>query len=198
LIPKFPTVGRIPVGKQAAIGRHILSDEYVQRLLSTPVCIEEKLDGKTVGTDLVEGYVIYGEWLKVRHSIEYDMLPAWIVGFDVLEVESGKFLDRQRKERVLQECGIPCAPLIYEGRIEDVEQLLQFLDRRSAYSSVANIEGIVVKNYGLQLMGKIVTYEFITGIETHYLRSKTILNRLRTPLGDVSDLAMSLDGWQWA
>jgi ATP-dependent RNA circularization protein (DNA/RNA ligase family) len=198
IVPKFPEVFRIPVGKQGLIGRHVMSEADVNRLLSDEVVIEEKLDGKTLGTAFIEGYIIYGEFLKWKHSIRYDKLPSWIVGFDVLDLKTKSFLNRERKESILTEFSIPIAPLIFKGRVKSKEDLTKFLKRNSAFSTNSNIEGIVVKNYSKQIMGKIVTYEFITGIEKHWMKQKREMNRLDVLSLKASDLAMNPYYWEYA
>jgi len=196
-VPAFPKIYRIPVGKQSLIGRHIMSEEEVERLLSDPVVIEEKLDGKTVGTAIIEGYIIYGEFLKWKHSIYYDRLPSWIVAFDVLELKMRRFLSRREKEEFLSQYGIPVAPLICEAEITRKEDLIGFLDRQSEFSTRSKIEGVVVKNYRKQIMGKIVSYEFLTGIEKHWTKKKREMNRLDLSIPRPADLTFTLEGWEY-
>ena len=197
-VPAFPKVYRIPVGKQGLIGRRIMSEEEVERLLSDPVVIEEKLDGKTVGTAIIEGYIVYGEFLKWKHSIYYDRLPSWIVAFDVLELKTGRFLNRREKEEFLSQYGIPVAPLICEAEIARKEDLIGFLDRRSEFSTRSKIEGVVVKNYRKQIMGKIVSHEFLTGMEKHWTEKKREMNRLDLSLPKPAEIAFTLECWEYA
>lgn len=196
-VPAFPKVYRIPVGKQGLIGRRIMSEEEVERLLSDHVVIEEKLDGKTVGTAIIEGFVVYGEFLKWKHSIFYDRLPSWIVAFDVLDLKNGFFLDREEKEEFLECYHISVAPLIYRGKIRK-EELTSFLDRRSRFSTKSKIEGIVVKNYRKQIMGKIVSYEFLTGMGKHWTEKRREMNRLDLSLPRPAEIAFTLEGWEYA
>ena len=197
-VPPFPKIKRIPVGRQGLIGRRVMSEEEAVKLLSDPLVIEEKLDGKTVGTAIIEGYVVYGEFLKWKHSILYDRLPGWIVAFDVLDLEKGLFLDRKEKERFLNRYRIPAAPLIYEGEIRSKEELVRFLNRRSKFSARSKIEGVVVKNYRRQIMGKIVSYEFLTGMEKHWTEKKREMNRLNLSLPRPAEIAFTLECWEYA
>jgi len=118
----------------------------------------------------------------------------------VLDTTTGRFLSREGKERVLEEARIPIVPLIYKGRVATKEDLLAFLEVPSAFSTKLFIEGIVVKNYKAQLMGKIVTYEFLTGLEKepHWLKRKREMNRVTLIPFFVSSVAMSLEGWEYA
>ena len=191
---KFLKVERLPIGKQGQIGRHLMSQHEMHLLLTGKVVIEEKLNGKTVGTMQRPGHTIYGEYLALKHSIVYDALPAWIVAFDVYDHNAGRFLDRKAKLQVLETVGVPCVPLIYEGEIKTVDELIALLDRQSAFSTKSRIEGIVIKNYPIQLMGKVVSYEFLTGIEKHWTKSAIVRNKFRSP-STASPLALSLIGW---
>ena len=194
---KFPKVKRIPLGKQALIGRNVMTLPEAKKLLSGEVVIEEKLDGKTVATDLYPGYIIYGEYMRFKHSIQYDKLPAWIVGFDVYDLTTKKFLPRKKKQLILNIVGIPCVPLIFQGHIAKLSELTKFLKRKSRFSVSSNLEGIVVKNYSNQLMGKLVRYEFLKGIEKHWTKQPMVENAL-SGLPMASPLAMSLNGWKYA
>jgi ATP-dependent RNA circularization protein (DNA/RNA ligase family) len=174
-----------------------MDEVRMQKLLFGTDEIEEKLDGKTVGTGFLPGYVIYGEYLKYRHSVKYDKLPAWIIGFDVLDLNTGRLLEREEKTKLFQNLGLPCVPLLFKGRIQSPQELTAFLERKSAFSTTEKIEGVVIKNYGAQLFGKIVSYEFITGIEKHWTKQQITLNQLgQKPFA--SPLAMSTDLWTQA
>lgn len=42
----------------------------------------------------LKGKLVFGEWMRVRHSLEYDLLPDWFIAFDVYDLEKGQsFLD---------------------------------------------------------------------------------------------------------
>jgi len=61
-------------------------------------------------------YVLYGEWLYAKHSVYYDLLPHYFLEFDVLDTETGTFLDTPRRAELL--AGLPVAPVkvLYAGR----------------------------------------------------------------------------------
>jgi len=196
-VQNYQKIDRLPIGLQGKIGRNIMDEAKMQRLLSGTVEIEEKLDGKTIGTSFLPKYVIYAEYLKYRHSVKYDKLPAWIIGFDMLDLNTGRLLEREEKTRLFRNIGLPCVPLLFKGRIKSQQELTAFLERKSVFSTTEKIEGIVIKNYDAQLFGKIVSYEFITGIEKHWTKQQIILNQLRQKLV-VPSLAMSTELWTQA
>jgi hypothetical protein len=61
-------------------------------------------------------YVLYGEWLYAKHTIYYDALPHYFLEFDVLDAETGEFLDTPRRAELL--AGLPVTPVrvLFAGR----------------------------------------------------------------------------------
>ena len=43
---------------------------------------------------LLDRYVLFGEWCYARHSVSYDRLPDWFVGFDIYDKVTSRFLGR--------------------------------------------------------------------------------------------------------
>jgi len=169
---KLP-IFRIPLGER--IGRKkYLNEEEVKRLLDGEIIIEEKLDGKAVMNRIGE-YEVYFEFMKWKHSIFYNKLPAWEILLDV--VKDGRVLPYDFKLEFARKHGFHAAPLIYRGRINNLQELVRFLDRKSAFGE-ETIEGIVVKNYRNQVFGKLVRKEFYEGIEEHWLRKPKVMNRI--------------------
>src|SRR5436309_3513434 len=41
---------------------------------------------------LGDRFVMYGEWLYAKHTIFYDLLPAYFLEFDLLDTQTGDFL----------------------------------------------------------------------------------------------------------
>jgi hypothetical protein len=61
-------------------------------------------------------YVCYGEWTYAKHTVFYDGLPSYFIEFDVLDTESGRFLDTPARRSLFKGTSIHSAPVIYEGR----------------------------------------------------------------------------------
>ena len=59
------------------------------------------------------GLMLYGEWCCARHSVPYDNLPDWFLGFDVFETATRRFWSVDRRNSVLlrQACVGPKYPL---------------------------------------------------------------------------------------
>jgi len=171
----YVKVRRIPMGGKIARKRYLTEDETAE-LLSGQVVIEEKLDGKTEASEC-DDRIVFGEFLKWRHSIRYDRLPAWFIAFDVYDPTSGLFLDYDSKTAFLARNGFAMTPLIFRGQVTSQQGLVRFLGA-SKFASDGYAEGIVIKNYPKQLFGKLVRTEFIEGITTHWLRRRREMNRL--------------------
>lgn len=60
-------------------------------------------------------YVVYGEWLYAKHTVYYDALPHYFLEFDVLDTDTGAFLDTPARAALL--AGLPVVPVkvLYAG-----------------------------------------------------------------------------------
>lgn len=84
-------------------------------------------------------YIMYGEWMYAKHSIYYDMLPHYFLEFDVLDRETGKFLDTPSRHHLLQDLPICSVPVLATGSFHSCDEILQFLGN-SNYISVHHID----------------------------------------------------------
>lgn len=93
---------------------------------------------------LTTRYILYGEWMFAKHTIYYDRLPHYFMEFDILDRESGNFLDTEARERLLA----PVRPqvvsvrVLYAGLLPSYEAMLGYLgpsafvhDDENAYRS---------------------------------------------------------------
>ncbi|MBQ3079979.1 MAG: RNA ligase family protein [Clostridia bacterium] len=76
---------------------------------------------------LSERYIMYGEWMYAKHSIYYDALPDYFMEFDVLDRETGEFLDTKRRHEILSGLPVSHVPVLSEGRFQRMEDVLKFL-----------------------------------------------------------------------
>lgn len=72
---------------------------------------------------LADRFVMYGEWMYAKHSVYYDALPHYFMEFDILDVQSGAFLDTARRAQLL--AGLPVVPVkvLYAGEFPGEEAL---------------------------------------------------------------------------
>ncbi|MCW5983352.1 MAG: RNA ligase family protein [Bryobacteraceae bacterium] len=86
-------------------------------------------------------YVMYGEWLYARHTIYYDELPHYFVEFDLLDRESGTFLDTVERAAILDGSTVVSAPVLHEGPLRTLDGLIG----RSRFASSEAMEGLYIK-----------------------------------------------------
>lgn len=125
------------------------------------------------------GHIIYGEWLRAQHNIFYDKLSDYFLAFDIWD--GNRFLDLYNRSEFLNKLGFAEVPFIYSGDDLDVEDILCVADglsisNKSRFSSNEIFEGVVIKNYEKNLMGKYVRREFPESID--WLELPLVENRL--------------------
>lgn len=47
---------------------------------------------------LSDRYILFGEWCYAKHSIFYNQLPDWFVGFDVFDSRKNRFVSREARD----------------------------------------------------------------------------------------------------
>ena len=60
-------------------------------------------------------FVLYGEWCYAKHRSYYDALPDWFVGFDVLDLETNRFLGTAARDEILVSCRAATVPRLWQG-----------------------------------------------------------------------------------
>ena len=85
-------------------------------------------------------YIMYGEWMYAKHTVFYDALPDYFMEFDILDRESGVFLDTAHRRAITEEIGIVSSvPVLAEGVFRSAKEILSYLGR-SAYVTDARTE----------------------------------------------------------
>lgn len=121
---------------------------------------------------LLEGWLYYGEYLKSeRHNtIRYGRVPNnHIALFAVYNDFNKDFHNYNEIVRASQKLDLDVAPLIFQGKVNSIEELKDNINRISHFGK-EKVEGFVVKNYNEQLliggqvipilMGKYVSEDF--------------------------------------
>lgn len=127
---------------------------------------------------LTDRYILFGEWCYARHTVFYDRLPDWFLGFDVYDKRVGRFLSCGRRDALFLATRICQVPTIERAAITipDLRRLLS----RSKFSNQQS-EGLYLRlDQGdwLAQRAKIVHPAFIQSIEQHWFRSGIKPNRL--------------------
>jgi len=122
---------------------------------------------KSVRHLLVPGWTYRGEYLaKPKHNtLVYDRIPQNnIIIFDINPAEED-YLPHGDKVIYAARIGLETVPLLFEGNLNEVQQVRDMLDRVSCLGG-QKIEGVVVKNYELfgddkkAMFGKFVSEAF--------------------------------------
>jgi len=92
---------------------------------------------------LGDGYVLYGEWLRRRHAVPYERLPAELVGLDVFDRSDGDFLNIHARDALLERMGVARPPLRFRGTLTSLDRLEQLFGPSAFADSKA--EGLVIR-----------------------------------------------------
>ena len=129
---------------------------------------------------LCGGLVLFGEWCYARHTVPYDALPGWFLGFDMYEVTTGKYWTVDRRNEWLRQRCIASVPEVARGNF--LKKQLQALLGRSHVGHVP-MEGLYLRREFdgyLQTRAKVVNSIFEQQIEEHWTRRPVVPNRLAT------------------
>lgn len=107
------------------------------------------------------GLILFGETM-VKHTLDYDWerVPP-ILFFDVLDTNTGKFLNYEEKMRVFKELDLPTVPVVMVEKAKKLREM-QIDDKfvpKSQYRD-GYAEGVVFKNYARGIFAKYVRSEF--------------------------------------
>lgn len=72
-------------------------------------------------------YILYGEWMYAKHSIYYDALPHYFMEFDILDRETGRFLDTPSRRALTGKMPVRSVPVLAEGGFSRPEEVLRYL-----------------------------------------------------------------------
>ena len=122
----------------------------------------------------LEGYSVYGEWMKAQHGIYYTQLPEWFIAYDLLDQKSGYFLAPKSARKLLVEAGFVVPEVRYIGEIEDYDQFEEMANMPAAWAE-GKAEGIYVKVDNVEVVThrfKMVRQDFVRG---QFWDGKTLL-----------------------
>ena len=72
-------------------------------------------------------YIMYGEWMYAKHTVFYDRLPHYFLEFDILDRETGRFLDTDTRHAMLADAPVVSVPVLGRGAFQTREALLKLL-----------------------------------------------------------------------
>lgn len=84
---------------------------------------------------LSDRYIVFGEWLYLKHTIFYDRLPHYFMEYDIYDRMKNNFLSTQARSNLLKNYGfISSVRVIEEGCYQNAHQLFELV-RNSAFTS---------------------------------------------------------------
>jgi hypothetical protein len=122
--------------------------------------------------------MLFGEWCHAMHSIRYDRLPDWFLGFDVYDRAEGRFWETARRDALLAALELHPVPRLAAGRF-DLPALRGLLG--SSRVGGGPMEGLVVRTEDAgwtEARGKLVRAEFTQAIDAHWSRGGLVRNEL--------------------
>ncbi len=133
----------------------------------------------TLFEQLTDRYILFGEWCYAQHTVSYDQLPDWFLGFDMYDKGEGQFFSCARRDDVFREIGVSSVPKLEYGHFTLLE-LCELLSQSQFGERPA--EGLYLRHdQGDWLLErtKLVRPAFIQSVEEHWSRSGVKANRLR-------------------
>ncbi len=128
---------------------------------------------------LTDRYILFGEWCYAQHSVVYNRLPDWFLGFDIYDKITLRFLSCTRRDEIFRAIGIFQVPRVDCGRF-----MLEELTGLLASSQVGDqpAEGLYLRfdqDGWLEQRAKLVRPAFIQSVEQHWTRSALKTNQLK-------------------
>jgi ATP-dependent RNA circularization protein (DNA/RNA ligase family) len=128
---------------------------------------------------LSDRYILFGEWCYAQHSVFYDCLPDWFLGFDIYDKQSNRFLSSARRDEFFKKMFIAQVPIIARGCFS-YSELKSLLSQSKLTGQPA--EGLYLRFDQGDWLGrraKLVRPAFIQSVAQHWSRSAVKPNRLR-------------------
>ncbi len=128
---------------------------------------------------LTDQYILFGEWCYAQHSVFYDNLPDWFLGFDIFNKERLRFLSCSKRDALFRDIGISGIPGITKGHFT-LSELKGMLSISRLCDKPA--EGIYLRfdqEDWLKQRAKLVRSEFIQSVGWHWTRGGIKINQLK-------------------
>lgn len=92
-------------------------------------------------------YIMYGEWMYAKHTVFYDKLPHYFLEFDILDRETGRFLDTPARHAMLLDLPVVSVPVLKNGTFKNLSDLRDLIGQ-SCFIKDGHIE--FLKEYCIQ------------------------------------------------
>jgi len=128
---------------------------------------------------LTDRYILFGEWCYAQHSVSYDQLPDWFLGFDIYDKGEGQFFSCARRDDIFRAIDVEPVPKLECGHFM-LSELCELLSQSQFSERPA--EGLYLRHDQddwLLKRTKLVRPAFIQSLKEHWSRSGVKANRLR-------------------
>ncbi len=127
---------------------------------------------------LTDRYILFGEWCYATHSVRYEKLPDWFIGFDVFDSAESRFVCKSRREEFLKALALHSVPVLASGVLSLGE--VTKLQGQSRFGD-SPAEGLYLRYDDGDWLGqraKLVRSGFIQSINQHWSRGPLRKNDL--------------------
>ena len=78
---------------------------------------------------LTDRYIMFGEWMYVKHTVFYDRLPHYFMEFDIYDTRTGVFLSTPRRYELISRmnCPIASVPVLKDGAFTDLDSVTELI-----------------------------------------------------------------------
>ena len=131
--------------------------------------------------ELGSNLILFGEWCYAVHTVRYDALPDWFLGFDVYDRKAEKYWSAARRNELLKRTGLCAVPEIGRGRF-DIRHLKELATTGASRYGNGPLEGLYLRRESgawLDQRAKIVRPEFSQSIQEHWSSRSMERNHLR-------------------
>lgn len=136
----------------------------------------EYVDENKVLQDGMAPYVLYGEWLYAKHSVQYTGLQSWFVPFDLFDVKTGTFVSRAVFQKAIQQTQLVPNPVVKipEDVYGDVEKTLDW-----TLEKLCSRSKLMSNNTKKDEDGDSVTHERVEGLYFRVDQGDRLLTRCK-------------------
>lgn len=127
---------------------------------------------------LTDRFILFGEWCYAQHSVSYDRLLDWFLGYDIFDKRHLKFFSCTRRDQFFQKLNISQVPILKRGYFSFSE--IKYLFSQSKLGKEPS-EGLYLRfdqEDWLAQRAKLVRPAFIQSIGQHWSRSDIKINQL--------------------
>jgi len=132
---------------------------------------------------LNDQYILFGEWCYAKHSVVYNRLPDWLLGFDVYDKNAARFLSSIRRDEFFRSIDVCPVPKLSRGRFSIVELSALFSQSRLSDQPAEGLYLRFDRRDWLIQRAKLVRPKFIQSVEVHWSRRGITANRLEMKTG---------------